>query len=356
MRRTTFTSSLASVLAVSPLLFGEQLAAAEAAPPPNLSELDVLSRLDPAFLRKLATSVQPLPSGAVGPNKPGFDQVGVQNQASFMVPAAVLGKDRTLLGDALRVLEYGFAHMNSDGSFEYADRGQMGAPPVELTKDASAGFFLADVGRSLRLLDASSWFKSDPSVAGERSRIQAMQVKLAPALAKLVSQADVLRTDRLAVNRTLDYALAYYLNGRILSQDDALTIGREFSANVLGRETPDGVFPESGGFDSSYQGVSLTLAQVLFFELLPADAALRARLWPAIVLAANREIAAVGDDGAVRVEGNSRVGTHGESVFGKVKSVDGRNVSLGLMYYAYSTDSAALKSIAQKVAVHYAVL
>jgi hypothetical protein len=355
MRRTTFAQAL-TILLGTPAAFWPSIAGADSASPPTLSQLDLLGLLDVVFLQKLANSVRPAPSGAVGENQASFDQVGVQNQSSFVVPDALVERNREELDNALKVLEFGYAHMRPDGSFEYADTGRSGAPPTALTQDSSAAFLMYDTGHSLCLLRESSWFQSDPDVADERQRVAVLETKARTAITRLVSEADVLRTDRLAVNRTINYAMAYYLNGKALNHADALAAGRNFIDNALGRQTAAGVFTENSGFDSSYQGVSLFHAQVLLLEMLPEDEALRKRLWSGVVRGMQREMETVQADGTVGTVGNTRVSAQGERVFGVTKSIDTRSVSLALMYYAYATGDQNLQRTARAVAARYALL
>lgn len=339
-------------------MFGLQSACAIAAPAenPSTTELQVVKRLDPNFLHRVAQSVKPDADGAVGQNRSGFDQVGVQNQSAYIVPDALVRRDTGELGRAIDILEYGLRHQRPDGSFEYADTGKFGAPPTALTKTASAAFFYYDLGRSLNLLRESAWFSHSNGTASERSRVRNLAEQVNDRFGWFEEQAPVLRTDLLGTNRTLAYAMAYYLVGKAIGSQKAKDLGLSFLTTALDRENGSGTFPESGGFDSSYQGVSLFDAEVLYLEMNPTDAALRQRLWSAIERGIGLEQRAIEPDGSMSTQGNTRVSATGERVFGVTKRIDGRSVSLALMYHASLTNNDDLQQSAKAVARRYYLL
>jgi hypothetical protein len=322
-------------------------------PPAPQSELSIWQGVDTGILNRLAAAVADAPDGAVGNNRNGFIQVGLQNQSSWIVPKALVEKDSTDLARAVRIIAYGFAHELPNGGFQFSV-GSSGSAPTELSKEGSAAFFLADVGESLALVKESTWFQSAPETASERSTLAKLMPSYHLAVDDLVAHASTLASDQGAVNRTFICSNAFGFAGTLLNDSAAAAQSRSFVDNAIARQLPDGTFPESGGFDSSYQGVSIFLSQVRFANL--QDGAERARLWHAIELAVTRERSAIAGDGTVSTEGNTRISEGGEKLFGVSKTVDGRAVTLGLLFYGILAGASDAKAQAIQVAHKYHVI
>jgi hypothetical protein len=99
---------------------------------------------------------------------------------------------------------------------------------------------------------------------------------------------------------------------------DAIAVneGQLLLSRVLGAQLANGVFPEDGGYDSSYKGVTLLkLCEMYGFD---PD--------PAVLLALHSgfawELTRVFSTGQIDTTGDSRVGPDGETYFGAVKTVN----------------------------------
>lgn len=134
---------------------------------------------------------------------------------------------------------------------------------------------------------------------------------------------------------------------------DAMKLGKTFVQEALQQQTPDGVFLERSGFDSSYQAISLKLALWLYMHLKPSETVLQQQLWLAIERGINRELLSIQPTGEVSTKGNSRVYPGGEEFLGVEKGVDYLQVILALNYYAYLSGKPFVKQTAEQVLVFY---
>ncbi len=319
---------------------------------PAVSELTVLRRLDPAFLDALAGSARPSADGATSSNRGHYLDVEFQRATDRAIPKAIVKHDRQALLLSLRIAEYSFDHQNPDGSFQYNRPGgttTKSGKPAPWAEPAAAAFFLEDFGHTMLLLSESSWFMHDDSVRDLRGRFNALRPKENSALTWLLGQQDALRTDSNATNRIFMYGAAFYLNSRALSRTDGVSAGAAFINEALSRQRPDGTFPELGGFDSSYQAVSLYLTQILYLQADPNDSALRTALWSAIQSGMAREKANLLPSGEMSTQGNTRV----TGYVGNRQHIDSLDVNLAFQYYAGITHDPSYVAAAAALFNHY---
>lgn len=322
------------------------------AAPVSQSELSVAQKMDPRIFARLAQAAVTNPDGATGNNRSGFLQVGLQGNAIYVATNAMLSQNPSEVDRALKILEYGFAHEHPDGSFDYRTSNGVvnsGDPGGPINQAGNTAFFLADVGRTLNLLRSSQWFLTSPSLANARGRVTRMYALSGPALNHLASVLPYLMADKGASNREFTYAVAFYTLGSALHDAQAIRSAYQLLDQTLSNQTPDGVFPESGGFDSSYQGVSLYMAQTLFLAMSPTDSR-REHLWSAIQKGMTRETSSINPDGSVSTSGNTRVSAHGEKTFGQTKHVDMTSMTLALNYYGILSGNRSVLDLASAVA------
>jgi hypothetical protein len=111
----------------------------------------------------------------------------------------------------------------------------------------------------------------------------------------------------------------------------------------MARRDADGVFIENGGRDTSYNAVSLLMAQVL--ALHQPDPALDAALVRAMAWERTRIL----PTGEVEVSGNTRTGLGQEHMMGHVKEVNYHEVVLALCYFGMVHDDPSALKLAEKV-------
>jgi hypothetical protein len=353
MGRRAFCRSMAGGLAISSLA-------------PRLAFADVLPAQDEfAVLRKLGSLMEgvwprgtfPNADGSTEANKSGYIQIGFQYHTFTLVPNAVLLESTRSLDALLRIAEYTFQHQHPDGRFDYSESNgtvTTGSPMGPLGEASNATLFFYDFGHTLVLLPKSSWFASSAVCAPYRARLAALRDKCGPSLNWLLSQRQVLATDHAASNRTLAHGMSYYFLGRALGRPDALQAGRDILRSVVDAQTPDGVFIEGRGFDSSYQMANVLLCAWTYLNLDPSDGSLREGFWNAIKRGVSRELPSIASTGEVATAGNSRVAANGESFEGHKKTVNSKQVMAGLGYYAVMAgDDSALETTRRVYQFYY---
>jgi hypothetical protein len=338
----------ASLLRQPPAAFAETL--------PAQDEYAVLATLGRVMDGVWPRGAYPNAQGATEANTSGFIQIGFQYHTFTLLPAAVELKNTRYLDALLRIAEYAFAHQHSDGRFDYSESNgtiTTGSTQGPLGEASTATMFFYDFGHTLVLLPKNDWFRTAPECEPFRKRLDVLREKCRPSLDWLLRQRALLTTDSAAANRTLAHALSYYFLGRALERSDAMDAGRQIARRVLDAQTPDGVFIESAGFDSSYQAVNVLECEWMYLNLDPADSALREQLWNAIRRGVARELPSVLPTGEVSTAGNSRISANGESFEGHKKTVNSKQVLAALGYYGVMAPDASVMAKMRRIFAFY---
>jgi hypothetical protein len=301
--------------------------------------------LPASFLQKMVQENQPDPSGAEQRNR-GGKWLTVNNQIGTdrLVTVGLLTRNPQYIADALNAASYAFSHQNPDGSFidamGYNAREQAGA----------TGGFIVYLAHSLLMLRQSSWFHQSLQTAQLRAQAQSLYGPFATTLNWFIPQASLLRTDQAATNRIISYGAEYYLSGTLLNNAQAIDIGRSFLEEGLDKQLEDGTFPEVGGFDSSYQNVSLYFAQITFLQMPPSDP-LRERLWSGIQRGMARELRNFMPSGEISTVGNTRI----KYIPGAARQheLDWHYATLTQAYYAAITGDPQARQNVQLILGHY---
>jgi hypothetical protein len=103
-------------------------------------------------------------------------------------------------------------------------------------------------------------------------------------------------------NRLFDDAASLITGGVVVDDKQAVAASQTLLQTRLAKQLRDGVFPEDGGYDSSYQGVSL----MDLIEIAAVNG--KAGLMPAITLGVRWEESRMTSAGAILVAGNTRTG------------------------------------------------
>ncbi|NJL43580.1 MAG: hypothetical protein HC935_10465 [Pseudanabaena sp. SU_2_4] len=256
-------------------------------------------------------------------------------------------KDTGLIDTGIKVLEYAFDYQQPDGSFR--------TTPKSLTTGSAAqdgAFFYYDLGYSMLLLKDSQWFQTASETDSLRSRADNLQDPAKTSLTWLVGQEPVLiEKDRSGTNRLFYDANAYYLVGKATGRSDALKLGESFARRALQQQASEGFFVERGGYDSSYNAVSLRQAILLYTNLKSDATSLKQDLGKAIEKSVAWQLTRIAPTGEVLTEGNTRIKPIGEqyTLTGTVKKVDYKEVVLALDYYAKLSGNTVVQDAANRV-------
>jgi hypothetical protein len=281
-------------------------------------------------------------SGASGTNvayesgEPGpltrFD-VADQRHCWQATARGIAEDDTRYIERGLKAIEYAFAYQEAAGNFG------------ESRWFETMGFLESAV-RSYALIEASKY--RDDFLPELEKHLDGMKA----ATGWLVATKDEeFRADwELApdyLNAVAGTAVTFELMGRIAENEDWTQRGKEFIELILSNQWENGVFPEAGGYDSSYQAV--TLWHLMIYLLHSRDEELNLRLRPALELGWEWELSRITSDGEVITDGNARTGPEGEIWRGKRKVVNYPEVLMSLVYWSYVNDDEQIRDLADKV-------
>ncbi|MEI8288699.1 MAG: hypothetical protein WCH99_04455 [Verrucomicrobiota bacterium] len=246
----------------------------------------------------------------------------------------------------LKVLEWGFTHMNADGMFNHHDCYH------------SASFFVESTARALLLIEASPWradFADQDNVLKSKL-LTAARWMVRPDVHALVWSGKKPSNSKLpGCPSELPYAHRRYLDAAAIGEAGLLCHDRELieKSTALIRsgiafQRPDGVNPEKGGYDCHYQALGLGYA-CSYYQMV-ADGALRAEMKPMLDKGFAWLLTRIKDDGTVDVAGNTRTGLGQETTrSGKSKGIGYRHFVRSLLYWSQLTQNSALESKARRI-------
>jgi len=287
-------------------------------------------------------------SGAVGPNIPGSPGsletngqwfIEYQRRGAQIVLAGLCLKDPEYLNLALSIFKWGFDRQAADGSFA-------GSGAVF----HSTTFFVEAVAHSILMVRASDDVSSEikarfDAMIPPLSRAAAWMIKpevLLPGLEgnDAFTHRRLLIADGLGLTSLLitDQRLAGYLRA---------TASQQIS-EALDSQRPDGVAPEKGGYDSSYQTVGMGFAAVwwVYFQNDPLASAVKGFLDKGLTW----EMSRVLPTGEVDKTGNTRVTGVGEvGRTGKPKDIDYPRVAHALGMWGALSGNHEMSAVAKKV-------
>jgi len=239
----------------------------------------------------------------------------------------------------LKVLDWGFAQMTTNGDFPHSDNYH------------SAAFFIEASSRALLLLEASSWrAKFKDQIGDLKSKLQlAARWMIRPEVHDKFWNPTLKKGGEwpFGHRRYLD-AAALGEAGVLCHDRDLLAAAADFARQGIAFQQPDGVNPEKGGPDSHYQAYGLLFA--CRYYALVADDQLRAEMRPMMDKAYAWLLTRVRPDGSVDPTGNTRTGLGQEKARnGKPKGLEYRFTAIALAYRGQITRNPELQATARRV-------
>lgn len=122
----------------------------------------------------------------------------------------------------------------------------------------------------------------------------------------------------------------------------------EYAREGLALQTKEGINPEKGGGDVSYQAVGVLMAERYYLGC--EDTSLRTQIQAMIRLALRWEMTKIDASGTVRSEGSTRTGKEASRV-GTIKSTDYKSLVQAFAIAAPMTEDADFAATAQRIAV-----
>jgi hypothetical protein len=255
-----------------------------------------------------------------------------QRYGGDLVQTGLAIGDHSLVKLGLKVIDWGFRHQAEDGSFPQ-------------TGDAfhSVSMFVEGAARA---------FISLREAGG--SRYADVLTRMTPRLiaaARWLEQPDVERTGRA---HDAPYTHRRWILAAALGQTAALAHDTEMASRAnkyaedgLSLQQSDGVNPEKGGYDVSYQAVGVLFGERYF--VVCHDNELRSRVERMIERALNWELAMITNDGQVLVGDSTRIENE-KSRSGKVKHVNTKELLQALSFATTITGDKKYRDKAALVA------
>lgn len=317
-----------------------------------LSQNEAMASLPRNLLERAGTASFPDTSGAMGNNKKAYFHVRFQMGISVVTSYGIVTKSSAIMDKSIKAMEYSFAHQLPAGDFVVTiprELTHLGSPKAG---DLASGvaFFASSAGSALMAMNESTWFHEQ---AEFKTRIENLRPSITRLLDFLKSSEDVLQhADKGAPNRLLFDAVAFYSLGTYLNDSDARNIGLKFAKAALASQHKQGYYIEGGGWDSSYQAVSLENGFNLLM-LLPRDEPFRQTLYSSLICGARWEMSRVEDSGKISTTGNTRVYDGGEKFLGKEKAMAYKSAALSFLYAGIYSREAAFTKVADQVIKYY---
>lgn len=307
-------------------------------------------------MRRLSFANQPTSEGALSRNSTGYFHVRFQMSISTLTMYAVLAENVTEVEKAVKAIEYSFQYQLPDGDFRLIQPASLAQMPPASEVDLASGsaFFLSSLGVSLSALQESRWFTTSNEARPYRERIEALRPKIVLALERLMQRSEILlRADAAAPNRLLFDALAYQTLGTYGNIAEAQRLATRFTEAALALQVAEGYFQEGSGYDSSYQGVGLSVGWNVYLTLAPAQSALRERLWKALSCGTSWQRSRILPSGEIITQGNARVYPGGEKFLGEEKSIAWKDTVFSFWYYFHLSQRAEYNTLAMSVLRYY---
>jgi hypothetical protein len=279
------------------------------------------------------------PSGAISVNAEWESGSGgqwfieQQRYGADLIQAGTSLKDDELIHQGRKILDWGFAHQGTDGSFPG-------------TGDAfhSTALFVEAAGRAALLLK-----QYDPTTYADAISTYTSRVH---AAARWLTEPEVAETGR---KHNQPYTHRRWILAAALGQAAALSGDKKLAAAAedyaregLALQTSEGINPEKDGYDVSYQGVGLLQAE--HYYLVCPDPDLQAQIRTMLQKGLRWEMSKMDTDGSLSTEGSTRTGTE-EGRSGKAKTVDYRELIQAFSFGAAILGDSQFEEAANRIAI-----
>ncbi len=283
------------------------------------------------------------PSGASGANvlwerhqAPNL-YIEEQRNGEELVIGGLIGNDPKAIAAGFKMFDWGFARQTADGRFQGT------GDPFH-----STSFFVEAVAHTLLVIQQS------PDSQRYADQI-AYYTPLVHRAARWMISPDVwkqgIRYNKPYTHRRYLVAAALGLTGKLTGDQKLINYAYRSIEDGLSLQLPNGVNPEKGGYDSSYQMVGMVYAQrwVTYF---PEDS-----LTPNVKAMIDRALAweqtRILPSGAISTKGNTRTAGQEKRRGGKAKTVSYKSTIRGFAYWASVTGDKKWEAIARQLEQYY---
>ncbi|MBO3463995.1 hypothetical protein G7B40_006255 [Aetokthonos hydrillicola Thurmond2011] len=260
-----------------------------------------------------------------------------QRYGEQLVIGGIIRNDPKAIRAGFKMFDWGFAHQAADGSF-----------PGTSDPFHSTSFFVQAVAHTLLFIQQSPYAK-DYAKEVQRYTPLVHRAALWMTSPKVWDRGS--NNNQPYTHRRYLVAAALGLTGKLTGDRQLLNYAQASISDGLSLQKPDGVNPEKGSFDSSYQMVGVVYAQrwLTYFpndELAPKVNGMinKALLW---------QKKRILPSGKINSEGNSRTAGQERGRTNKVKDVDYSATLRGFAYWSSITGNQQWNAIARRIAQYY---
>jgi len=260
-----------------------------------------------------------------------------QRYGEERIIGGLIKNDPEAIKSGFKMFDWGFAHQKDNGSFDGA-------------ADAFNGttFFVQAVARSLLAIEQSPQAKD---YASEVAHYKPLVHRAARWMIRRSVWKTGIERNQPYTHRHYIVAAALGLTGKLTGDRRLIEYSRQSISEGLSRQLPDGVNPEKGGYDSSYQMVGIVYAQ-RWLTYFPDDP-LAPRVAASIRKGLEWEETRVLPTGEITTEGNTRTGGQERARNGKIKVVSHRMAIRGFAYWSSVTGEQNWETNARRIAHFY---
>lgn len=263
-----------------------------------------------------------------------------QRHGADALISGLINKDDTAIAAGFNMFDWRFSQQLADGSFGG-------------TGDAfhSTSMFIESVAYSLLTLE-------DTPNGSQYTDAVNLYTPMLHSAAKWMIQDDIwnrgLSNNSPYSHRNYIVAGALGLTSKLTGDQELLAYSEQSIEDGLSKQLDNGVNPELGGYDSSYQMVGANYA-MRWFALFAAeaDSSLTASVSSMLEKALSWEESRILATGEISTEGNTRVPSLEQSRSGQNKKLDHRNVIKGFSYWSSVTGNVQWDVNARKIGQYY---
>ena len=314
---------------------------------------EITALFDDIIIQKFASSNAPNINGAMSRNINAYFSVRFQMGISNLADYAIDIQNTIALEKVIKSIEYSFQYQLANGDFQVVIPPNTNYPtPTEGDLASGNAFFLSSLGPALLALEESTYYNSTFNVSF-KNRIEVLRPKIQSALNYLTTKNTVLQVyDKDAPNRLFFDGLAFYSLGKWLNDTNGKVIGLNFAQLGISKKSPKGYFLEKGGWDSSYEGVGLSVGFKLL-SILNTNETIKQPLWDCLSCGTNWLKSRILPSGEISTQGNTRVFPGGEQFLGAPKTVAWKSTLLSLLNMRYLSGADEYALTANKVLTFY---
>jgi len=260
-----------------------------------------------------------------------------QRYGEDLIIGGLIKNDPQAIQAGFKMFDWGFARQAADGSFQGT------ADPFH-----STSFFVEAVAHTLLFIQQSSQSEQYTDQVARYTPLvhRAARWMISPNVWK----KGIERNEPYTHRRYL-VAAALGLTGKLTGDQKLINYAHQSLEDGLSLQLPDGVNPEKGGYDSSYQTVGTIYAErwVTYFPNDPLTPKVAAMIDKALAWEQTRIL----PTGEISAEGNTRTGGQERNRSGKVKQVGPGPQIRAFAYWASATGNPRWAASAQKIKQHY---